>query len=326
MISCSRVGELVALVTWAAASASALPYIRPPFATTDHRTGEEPAALLGRSPRQKAAFVAATSSTAAGLVADERPFAPRRLLPAQAVGHDDDDVFGPARKLGGREPAPGGARKPGSGSRSSSPTPKSSGTDRTPHDPVGIRLGKRNGGFILITLSSGAVRGPSCARRRRRLRAAGARSAGSRTNSIPRKSPRPRNPRRSGAVPSAGRGVLQEVRPPSGAAPGAALPRSRRSTARPISQDTDCRRSVKYSMAVAKAAAISGVVRTAARGWPLPRVFPSVDDVGHHALCLEAQNVFPTRPNPTCTRRHADRAGRARVAVGGGQVAGRQPI
>ena len=73
-------------------------------------------------------------------------------------------------------------------------------------------------------------------------------------------------------------------------------------TASPISQETGFPPKVlKYSIPLANAAAISGVVTTAASGCPLPIGLPIVTMSGTTPCVSNPQKASPTRPNPTCT-------------------------
>jgi len=57
----------------------------------------------------------------------------------------------------------------------------------------------------------------------------------------------------------------------------------------------------KNSMPFANAAAISGVVMTAAIGWPFPIGLPSVTMSGTTPCSSCAHICVPTRPKPVCT-------------------------
>ena len=58
---------------------------------------------------------------------------------------------------------------------------------------------------------------------------------------------------------------------------------------------------LKYSIPLSNEAAISGVVTTAASGWPLPIGLPIVTMSGTTPCVSKPQKCVPTRPNPTCT-------------------------
>ena len=67
-------------------------------------------------------------------------------------------------------------------------------------------------------------------------------------------------------------------------------------TARPMAQETGFPPKVlKYSMPLSKAPAISGVVTTAPRGWPLPIGFPRVTMSGTASWVSNPQKCEPTR-------------------------------
>ena len=55
---------------------------------------------------------------------------------------------------------------------------------------------------------------------------------------------------------------------------------------------------LKYSMPLLNDAATSGVVTTAANGWPLPSGLPRVTISGTTSCNSKPQNLSPTRPIP----------------------------
>src|SRR5258706_377303 len=74
------------------------------------------------------------------------------------------------------------------------------------------------------------------------------------------------------------------------------------STAKPTAHETGFPPNVlKYSIPLAKDAAISGVVITAPIGWPLPIGFPRVTMSGTTPCVSNIQKCEPARPNPVCT-------------------------
>ena len=73
-------------------------------------------------------------------------------------------------------------------------------------------------------------------------------------------------------------------------------------TAIPIAHETGLPPKVlKYSMPLLNEAAISGVVTTAANGWPLPIGLPIVTMSGTTSCVSKPQKCVPMRPKPTWT-------------------------